>query len=91
MPTSEENGSQVEVQEEDKERKLSSSSALEELMKTFLYLFSIFVVNVVSNPLCRPIGGRLLESLLAAEWNDIDGITLSILVSQNTWACYVKL
>ena len=31
--------SQAEVQDEDKERQLSSSSALEELMKTFLYLF----------------------------------------------------
>ena len=81
MPTSEENGSQVKVQEEDKERKLSSSSAFEELMKIFLYLFFILVGNVVSNPLCRPIGGRLLESLLTRKWNDIDGITLSILVS----------
>jgi hypothetical protein len=52
-----------------------------------LFLF-VLVGNVVSNPLCRPIGGRLLGSkfiILTRKWNDIYGITLAILKGTNTW------
>jgi hypothetical protein len=53
-----------------------------------LFVF-VHVGNVVSNPLCRPIGGRLLGIILTHKWNDIYGITLVILFSQNTRTSYV--
>ena len=58
-----------------------------------LFLF-VLVGNVVNNPLCRPIGGRLLGSkfiILTIKCDNIIGITLVIPFSQNTRTCYVIL
>ena len=37
----------------------------------FILLIFVLVGNVVSNPLCRPIGGRLFWTILTRKWNDI--------------------